>query len=1386
MRKLLLTAIAAIVSCATSWAQPIMGYSFTSSVGTYTEITDGTKMTNPDDLANMAWMGSADAVSATTTGAGFDIGFDFQFNNQTMNKFAIFANFALVLGKDEFTVDPGRSRFLLIDDDEGRNENLVASLVNDFQNVMLMTETDEEGNETVTTEVSYKVVGEAPNRTLVVQYKNVGVKMSWNSAVACDMQIRLNETSNTIDIVYNGWTDEFTGDYEFVSKTMYVGLKGTLDDIYTRTYNTETCDWQNTIAGSADSALKLSGTCNLVDGLTYTFIPPTDCVAPTVQPTDLVLNSGSSFLKGSFTAAEDVDRYLVLLTKDAAPGAEDLPVDGTMYSRLDVIGNSTVLGYSADLEFTTFDKYGVNPEVEILPATTYYVTVIAANSLCIGGPKYNLTEPLQGFTASMPAAPASLIISGKGTKSMEAEFVGNAAGNDVIVAYTTVPLQAEGYTSFLGQGVFGQPTSDLQTGDTIEGGGEIIYIGPAAEATWATAYNLNPNDVYHFAAWSKDAAGQVSTDALFAQDITDGAVPYEFNMPDMFGGCVFGVEMQNIKITYDSSQEYTFAITKGAIDNDYTVTTQWITPAEGINRVIYDITLWTQTGMSWRPTITGLTEWQEGEEFVVEYTTDETTWTPVSTLNSENAPAFTGKDSYIQQVAIFESDGTPVKLRLRYTCKTANAYGYIKNFRLEEKKACDYPVSLAASNISMDKATLTWASQGTESEWLVEWRAQGTETWNSATTEKPEYTVSGLPGRAVIEARVAAKCGETEQSDYSKTITFVSGYLVPFTEEFLETTLPVGWEFKTGELTESTTLEDGGSWEFVAGRGMSWIQSESPVGPFNSWLLTPVLDLGDGDVNYTMTFTMDNMYASTDSDESISIVISTDGGKTFSKANTLLSGATVPTEEASKLYSVSLKGYSGECRIGLLTTATTGTGSYLMITKVAVEESCPNDAVIQTSEVQGTFATVAWTGTKDETQDWMLFIRKKGETTKDYTVKTQETTWTFTDLEPRTTYEVGVTKACAEDDIARPATVTFTTLAKDPCYPVEDLTATANVYYITFNWTFEADRYNLRYRKQGSETWKQKEFNRPNMSIYDLEPATAYEYAIQAVCSDAEGDVSDWTETAVVTTLEEACKAPTDITAEVTHKNAVVSWTGTADSYEVEYRLATEEEYNAVIVSEASITLEDLEPETTYAIRVRSLCPDTYQDYSLWTAVTEFTTAAIPECVAPKNLRVEEIGEGEATLLWDADESNLSWDLNWRATAVTSWNEVLGMTETSCKLTELEPETAYIYRVMATCDEGRTSGWSEQVKFTTLESGIDAITSADFAVYTKAGMLNVINAEGIQIDDIAIYDADGKLLGAYEINSTDNVLVNTNISGKITVVKIISGQQTLTFKVVFK
>lgn len=118
---------------------------------------------------------------------------------------------------------------------------------------------------------------------------------------------------------------------------------------------------------------------------------PLPCTTPTNQPTVLSLTSVSTTINGSFTAASPApNNYLVVISTSATPPS---PVNGTSYTIGSTIGSGySVVDTDANTSFTVSGLLG---------NTLYYVYIFSNNTICSGGPLYNLLSPLTGNVTTL-------------------------------------------------------------------------------------------------------------------------------------------------------------------------------------------------------------------------------------------------------------------------------------------------------------------------------------------------------------------------------------------------------------------------------------------------------------------------------------------------------------------------------------------------------------------------------------------------------------------------------------------------------------------------------------------------------------------------------------------------------------------------------------------------------------------------------------------------------------------------------------------------------------------------------------------------------------------------------------------------------------------------
>lgn len=240
-------------------------YNFSQSIGTYSEITGGTVLGNvsSDNQVFIAPTNLLGVGTDLTPGVGFPIGFNFEFNSNTFDRIAVNTNGWLSFGKSSFGTAAVMGQISV--SPISHFSNVVGSPQHDFKpNEELRNRVSALGFDLVAqsdSEIRFQTVGIAPNRTLVVQWKNYKVKgMSGIDLTNnYNFQIRLNETTNIVDVVYGSMTFGPTG------YGAQVGLGGYEEtDYHNRWVSSSvssTNSWADTDSGIGFSA---SITCDMV------------------------------------------------------------------------------------------------------------------------------------------------------------------------------------------------------------------------------------------------------------------------------------------------------------------------------------------------------------------------------------------------------------------------------------------------------------------------------------------------------------------------------------------------------------------------------------------------------------------------------------------------------------------------------------------------------------------------------------------------------------------------------------------------------------------------------------------------------------------------------------------------------------------------------------------------------------------------------------------------------------------------------------------------------------------------------------------------------------------------------------------------------------------
>lgn len=235
-------------------------YSFVQSTGTYTPLTGATVL--------------ATATSANTLDSAVypvTLPFNFSFNGVNYSSLNVSTNGFLTFG----ATAPGTFTSAPISSTEAYS-GAVSPFGGDLNAIFNVA--------SVTGNISWAVVGTAPNREIVVQWADF--RPTWSTsttnAYSISFQVRLKETVNTISAVY--LKGSYLAGTTAISGTRQVGLRGATNADFNNRLNSTTVLFTASTAGTANTSTQSYNTLNAtpgmpVDGLTYTWTPPS-CFAP--------------------------------------------------------------------------------------------------------------------------------------------------------------------------------------------------------------------------------------------------------------------------------------------------------------------------------------------------------------------------------------------------------------------------------------------------------------------------------------------------------------------------------------------------------------------------------------------------------------------------------------------------------------------------------------------------------------------------------------------------------------------------------------------------------------------------------------------------------------------------------------------------------------------------------------------------------------------------------------------------------------------------------------------------------------------------------------------------------------------------------------------------
>ena len=559
---------------------------------------------------------------------------------------------------------------------------------------------------------------------------------------------------------------------------------------------------------------------------------------------------------------------------------------------------------------------------------------------------------------------------------------------------------------------------------------------------------------------------------------------------------------------------------------------------------------------------------------------------------------------------------------------SSSNYMYLDDVSVIFAPSCHEVENVTVSDITTNSATVSWTPITEGASWEVEYGPAGFEQGSAAGTTVPSLdtflVLSNLTSGTLYDVYVRQICSGNDESPWSDRVSFSTDCTplsLPYTENFDNASYnattyntagdaPLCWTTITNNTTYPAPhiVGSGASYYYYNSASNSLVFTTGSAGS-DAYAVLPEFTSPLNTLKLNFWRAMESasygtLYVGYVTDKSNIAATFTSVATITSIAHSGTGGGGVDSVDFSALSNIPTTGY--------IAFRWTYSSSYyscciddINVTSSYVPVTDPTVVTNQASAIGTTTATLNGTITNpDNVEITACGFEWKAVSDADYTVVTLPSvtatmTHNLTGLTANTNY---IYKAFItfNGDIVYGADVPFTTQeeGQQTCIVPTNLNATATAYNTAdVNWTAGGTEtsWNLQYKTASATDWGNSiAVNATTYHITGLNAETEYQVRVQANCGD--DNTSEWTAPVSFTTPAEPvdpCGAPTGLTVNnITHNSATVSWTAGGDetAWSVQYKSDDASQWQEANVQTTSHTIEGLNPQTHYAVRVKAVC----------------------------------------------------------------------------------------------------------------------------------------------------------------------------------------------------
>ncbi|MBO4489128.1 MAG: fibronectin type III domain-containing protein [Bacteroidales bacterium] len=725
------------------------------------------------------------------------------------------------------------------------------------------------------------------------------------------------------------------------------------------------------------------------------------------------------------------------------------------------------------------------------------------------------------------------------------------------------------------------------------------------------------------------------------------------------------------------------------------------------------------------------------------------TFTPIDTFTTTSA-------TYVyHEVSFSNYSGTGNRIALKAPKPASgNNRGLVDDVVLNYLTNCQMVSDVTVSNITTTSAIVSWQSQGTETAWVVEYRENGSNVWQTEYANTNPYTLTSLNAATLYQVRVAADCG-SEISNYTSNVSFAT--VTCDTADQCLYTFNLADDFGDGWNSASLRVQQGGqtvSTLTISNSSSSsatyqvplcdsipvtlvWVSGSYDdecsfvvVNPFGEAIFTA----SDPSAGTLTTFMPSCTPPSCPRPSSVTVSDIEDASATISWVSTgtetawnieykPANSATWLTEPVTtNPYTLtgltSLTNYDVRVQADCGGDVSDWRETSFMTAGCPLTDQCAytfnltddfgdgwngaslvvqqGGTTIATLTVASDYSAVFQIPLCDNLPITLIWMSGSFDDECSFTVVNPFNETIFTASDPNSGTLTSFTAHCVPPTCPAPSSISVSNIG----------TTSASVSWVS---TGSETTWNIDYKPVNSTTWTSVSVTTNPYMLTGLTSLTAYDVRVQADCGG--GDLSDWRTTNFNTSACEAyeqCVYTLSVTGEYDD-----SW-----------------DYCSLNVVQGGVTVATIEGVGYYATVQLSLCdgvstslvfnsgyfddecgftlsgPDgtvlqQQTDMSYFTNYTFTPDCGLSSlCMPPTGLFVNNVTQTTAVASWIAAGTEISWNVQYKAASASTWQNITANT-TSCTLTGLTPGTAYQVKVQAVCDATTSSDWTEPVSFTT-------------------------------------------------------------------------------------